>query len=235
MALRASCDTAATAWREFSKTRRGVTRIDNAEFKRFCGAVGYLRQQLAGTLPIPTKMPINWLASDMLRGAELSPIAGKDIGLVATEHLPITHVVADIVIPSAGITCHKRDTVDSRTDILANWYGFGCDEYEVVPSQVTDELTGMITIEAVPLFACNEPSIDKTINCKVIVITADDATPVAIRLYTIAAVALGEELTLFYGTDRQDTSYPRNTLEWNVDNDNGFRLLDETLYGLVVA
>ena len=216
------------------------------QFERFCphtcswdppdGAAAIkatrLGEELQQLQALSTKMPISWVGLDTLHGAELVLVPGKDAGLVATVHLEVGHIVADIAIPSYGTTYHRQGTVDRRTDILASWYGFGCDGYEVVPSQMTNELTGLVTMEAAPLFACNEPSFDKTINCKVFVTTVGDGAPLGIRLYTITTLAPGEELTIFYGTNRHDASYPRNAARWNADDATGLDLLNVAFQGV---
>ena len=89
--------------------------------------------------------------------------------------------------------------------------------------------SSVCTIEAAPIFACNEPSVDNSINCKVIVVTDTGGRPVAITLYTITEVVPGQELTIFYGQDRHDTSYPRMEARWKTDDANGLKMLNDNV------
>lgn len=180
---------------------------------------------------VPTELPIKWVGLDTLCGAVVSNVREKGTGIVATEHLKALHVVAAYNISmSDGVTYHRSGAVDKQTGVLSDWYGFTCGNYEVVPARMNDETTGHTTFEAIPLFACNEPSKDKTINCKIFMFVDDssnaDSPPVSISLITFTGINQGEELTIFYGSDRHDSSYPRCEMEWDAADANGLQIID---------
>lgn len=182
-----------------------------------------------GGLGMHSRLPVLWVGTDLLHGATLARVPGKDMGLVATQALVPGHLVIAAQIPSPGVVCHSAVQLSSPDQPaisrgVRDWYGFGSNDDEIAPEIGTDRSTGLVTLKASPLFACNEPRMEDTINCKVVVCAHKD-NPVSIKLYTTVSVNKGEELTIFYGRDRHDQSYARDECRWAHDDLKGYEQL----------
>lgn len=252
LATSAQYSNKAQAWAQF-KRGRGVSRIDRPEYRRFVMKVAYLRknrlQQQAHSsdsnnqLPVLSSgLPVQWSSPFNTDGAKrVEDIPHKGGGLVATVDMPAGHLVAQVDVDAdPGVTCYLAGSSDAQTTVVADWYGFGSGQYEIIPAWTQDNNTGTWTLLtsglfacneptqtllASSLFACNEPTFGNSVNCKVIVSEDQNGRPCTVELFTIRSVEAGEELVIFYGADRHDVSYPRDVERWHEEDAAGHSFL----------